>query len=152
VTQPLEGHFKRAGVAPRRFLREFRVESPEEFTLGDAISVETLKECDFVDVMAISIGKGFQGVIKRHNFAGGPATHGSGFHRSAGSTGMRSSPGRCFLGGKRAGHMGSEQVTVQSLRVFRVDVEDNLLLVVGGVPGAKGALVTINTAVKKIKN
>lgn len=150
VTKPLRGHYKAAGVEPRRHLTELRLDSVEEYTLGQELTVSVFDDVPFVDVMAISKGKGFQGVMRLHNFSGGPAAHGSGFHRHAGSTGMRSTPGRCFKGGKRASHMGLDRVTVQSLKVVAVKKDENLLIVRGAVPGPKNGLVYMSNAVKKL--
>ena len=108
VSKPLKGHFAKAGVEPRVHLAETRVEKTEGYSIGQEISVGQFADCAFVDVSGISKGKGYQGVIKRHHFAGGPASHGSGFHRHGGSTGMRTSPGRCLPGQKKAGHMGAK--------------------------------------------
>lgn len=151
VTKPLRGHFAKAGIAPRRYLAESRVENVEQYKAGDAVTLESFTDVGFVDVMSISKGKGYQGVMKLYNYAGGPAAHGSGFHRHAGSTGMRSTPGRCFPGGKRASHMGSDRKTVQNLEVVKVSVEDNVILVKGQVPGSRNSLVYISAAVKKQK-
>ena len=123
--------------------------STEEYNLGQEIGVGAFEDVEFVDATAISKGKGFQGVIKRHHFAGGPASHGSGFHRHGGSTGMRSSPGRGLPGMKKAGQMGNEKVTVQNLRVIRIDTNDNLIIVKGQVPGPRNGLVYLTKAVKK---
>lgn len=147
--KPLTGHFKKAGVAPRRHLKESRIDSVNDYNLGQEIGVDAFDGVEFVDATAISKGKGYQGVMKRHNFAGGPASHGSGFHRHAGSTGMRSTPGRGLPGGKKAGHMGSEKVTVQNLRVVKVDPENQVILVKGQVPGPRNGLVYLSHAVKK---
>ena len=143
------GCFIKIGEQPRRHLTESRLEETESFSVGQKIGVEIFLEETFVDATAISKGKGYQGVMKLHNHAGGPAAHGSGFHRHKGSTGMRSTPGRCLPGGTRASHMGSDRVTVQSLKVMKVDVERNLILVKGAVPGANGDLVYVSSAVKK---
>jgi large subunit ribosomal protein L3 len=148
VTKPLRGHFKKADVKPRRYLTESRLEKVGDFSVGQEISVEEFQDIGFVDVMAMSIGKGYQGVMKLYNYSGGPASHGSGFHRHAGSTGMRSTPGRCFPGGKRASHMGYNQVTVQNLQVIMIDKEDQVILVKGAVPGPKNGLVVLSAAVK----
>lgn len=148
--KPLLGHFKKAGVEPRRQLTEFKLDEANLYSVGQEVSIEAFAEIEFVDVTATSKGKGYQGVMKRHNFAGGPASHGSGFHRHAGSTGMRSSPGRGLPGGKKAGQMGNEQVTVQNLRVIKVDAENHLLVVKGQVPGPKNGSVYFSRAVKKI--
>lgn len=149
VTKPLLGHFKKAEVAPCRFLYESRIDNTEEFQVGQKLAVSIFEGAAFVDVTGISKGKGYQGVIKKYNFSGGPASHGSGFHRHAGSTGMRSSPGRCLPGGPRPSHMGDERVTVQNLRVVAIDAENNLIVVEGAVPGAKNAVVVVRDAVKK---
>ncbi len=149
VTKPLRGHFKKAGIEPRQCLAESRIENPDEFQVGQEIPVSYFASCDFVDIAGVSKGKGYQGVIKRHGFAGGPASHGSGFHRHGGSTGMRSSPGRCLPGQKKAGRMGGERVSIQSLKVVLVDEEKQVLVVEGAVPGARGGLVYITKAVKK---
>ncbi|MBS4164282.1 50S ribosomal protein L3 [Candidatus Protochlamydia amoebophila] len=149
--KPRLGHFKKAGVKSRRFLVESRLDSTEEYTLGQEISVDTFNGIEFVDATAISKGKGYQGVMKRHNFAGGPASHGSGHHRHAGSTGMRSTPGRGLPGGKKAGQMGNERVTVQNLRVVKVDSENHVIVVKGQVPGPRNGLVYITQAKKLAK-
>jgi large subunit ribosomal protein L3 len=147
--KPQRGHFQKASIEPRRYLAESRVEKVDEFTLGQEIGVGRLAGVEYVDATAMSKGKGYQGVIKRHHFAGGPASHGSGFHRHAGSTGMRSTPGRCLPGGKKAGHMGYEQVTVQNIKVVQINEEDNLILLEGQVPGPNNGLVYIAAAKKK---
>lgn len=147
--KPRLGHFKKAGVEPRRVLLESRVEATDEYTLGQEISLEMFKDVEFIDATAISKGKGYQGVMKRHNFAGGPASHGSGFHRHAGSTGMRSTPGRGLPGGKKAGQMGNEKVTVQNLRVVMVNPEERVIVVKGQVPGPRHGLVYLTQAKKK---
>lgn len=152
VSKPLRGHFQKANVTPSRFLFESRVANTSDFQVGQKFGVSVFEGEKFIDVTGILIGKGYQGVIKKYNFAGGPASHGSGFHRHAGSTGMRSTPGRCLPNSPRASHMGAKQVTVQSLRVVAIDVEKNLILVEGAVPGAKNAVVFMKNAVKKIKS
>lgn len=148
-TKPLLGHFKKNEIEPRRYLSECRVEKTEEFTLGQELGVGQFTEVKFVDVTAMSKGKGYQGVIKLHNFSGGPASHGSGFHRHAGSTGMRSTPGRCLPGGPRPSHMGYDRKTVQNLKVLQVIEEDNLIILSGAVPGPKNGLVYIAPAKKR---
>lgn len=151
--KPGAGHFKKAGVEPRRYLTESRLDNVDEYTIGQEIGVDVFEGIEFLDARATSKGKGYQGVIKRHHFAGGPASHGSGFHRHAGSTGMRSTPGRGLPGGKKAGQMGNERVTVQNLKVVRIDKDKNLILVKGAVPGPRNGLVYLSRAVKqKIKN
>lgn len=151
VTKPLKGHFAKAGVEPRDVISESRVMSAEEFQVGQEVGVDYFAEVPYVDIQGVSKGKGHQGVIKRHNFAGGPASHGSGFHRHGGSTGMRSSPGRCLPGQKKSGRMGGENVTTQSLRVVKVDVEKQVILIEGAVPGARGGLVYVAKAKKRTK-
>lgn len=147
LSSPLRGHFKKSNLAPRRHLKEFRIDNVEEYSLGQELSADFFSENSYVDVTAISKGKGYQGVMKLHNFAGGPASHGSSFHRHAGSTGMRSTPGRCLPGGPRASHMGSEQITVQNLRVLKI--QDNCIIVKGAVPGPRNGLVYVTPAVKR---
>ncbi|MGK5595222.1 MAG: 50S ribosomal protein L3 [Parachlamydiaceae bacterium] len=149
VSKPLLGHFKKSSVTPRRYLLESRLDNVNDYAVGQVVGLETLQEVGFVDATGISKGKGYQGVIKRHNFAGGPASHGSGFHRHGGSTGMRSTPGRCLPRQKMAGHMGSEQKTTQSLRVVSVDTAENIIVVEGAVPGARDGLVFISPAIKR---
>lgn len=147
--KPQLGHFKKAQVEPRRHLQESRTDKAADYSLGQEISVAAFKDIGFIDATAVSKGKGYQGVMKRHGFAGGPASHGSGFHRHAGSTGMRSSPGRGLPGGKKAGQMGNERVTVQNLKVIMVNEEDHLIVVQGQIPGPRNGLVTISPATKK---
>ncbi len=149
VTKPLKGHFAKGSVEPRGVLEEMRLVSAEAYQVGQEIAVDVFADVRFVDVRAVSKGKGYQGVIKRHHFAGGPAAHGSGFHRHGGSTGMRTSPGRCLPGQKKAGRMGADVVTTQNLRVVKVDPEKQVLLVEGSVPGARGSVVCVTHAVKK---
>lgn len=144
--------FEKSGIAPRKKLKENRLADTDSYSVGQEIGVEIFSEGEYVDIMGISKGKGFQGVMKRHNFAGGAASHGaSRCHRLAGSTGMRSTPGRNLPGGKKAGQMGNERVTVQNLEVVKVSAEERLLLVKGAVPGARNALVHVSTAVKKVR-
>ncbi|MEM8727429.1 MAG: 50S ribosomal protein L3 [Chlamydiota bacterium] len=149
LSKPLVGHFAKAKVEPRRRLLESRIENTEGFQVGQEVGIDYFAETDFVDVCGTSKGKGFQGVIKRHNFGGGPGSHGSGFHRTAGSTGMRSTPGRSLPGVKKAGHMGSRKVTTENLKVMRVDTEKQVLLVKGSVPGPKNGFLYIRKSVKK---
>lgn len=149
LNKPQIGHFQKNSIAPRRYLGESRLEKTDDYTIGQEIGVEIFAEGSYIDAVAISKGKGYQGVMKLHGFAGGPASHGSGFHRHAGSTGMRSTPGRCLKGGPRASHMGHERVTVQNLQIIKVDVEQRVILVKGQVPGPRNGLVTIAPAVKK---
>jgi len=150
VPKPQRGHFKKAGVEPQRYLTESRLDNIEEFSLGQHIGVEVFDGVEFVDAMGISIGKGYQGAMKLHNFSGAPASHGAKKnHRSLGSTGNRSTPGRCFPGGKRASQMGGKQVTVQNLKVVTVDKENNLIIVEGSVPGHRNCMITLSQACKK---
>lgn len=149
VGKPLGGHFEKAGVPPQRFLAEARVSDAEGYKVGDQLTVGLFAVGGLVDVTATSKGKGMQGVMRLHNMAGGPAAHGSGFHRHGGSTGMRSSPGRVLPGSKRPSRMGNRRCTTQNLRVLAVDVERNLILLAGAVPGHKGALVVVSAAIKQ---
>ena len=148
INKPQKGHFDKAGVAPKRFVREFRFENAEEYTVGQEIKADIFAAGDKIDATAISKGKGFQGAIKRHNQSRGPMAHGSKYHRHAGSNGACSDPSKVFKGKHMPGHMGSKKITVQNLVVVRVDAENNLLLVKGSVPGPKKSLVTIKEAVK----
>ena len=148
INKPQKGHFDKAGVAPKRFVREFRFENAEEYSVKDEIKAEIFAAGDKIDATAISKGKGFQGAIKRHGLHRGPMGHGSKFHRHQGSNGSATTPGRVFKGKGMPGHMGCVKVTVQNLEVVRVDAEKNLLLVKGAVPGPKKALVTIKETVK----
>lgn len=149
VSKALRGHYKKGGVEPRRHLAESRLDKVDKYSVGQEISVAEFAEIGFVDACGMSKGKGYQGVMKLFNFSGGRATHGSGFHRHAGSTGMRSSPGRCLPNGKRASHMGYDQVTVQNIRVVAVYPEENVILLEGAVPGPRNGLVYITPAMKK---
>ena len=150
VTKAEKGHFDKAGVSGKRFVKEFKFDNAEEYALAQEIKADIFAVGDKVDVTAISKGKGFQGAIKRHNQHRGPMTHGSKFHRHAGSTGAASDPSKVFKGKKMPGHMGSKKITIQNLEVVRVDAENNLLLVKGSVPGPKKSLVTIKETVKSI--
>lgn len=150
TTKPLMGIFNKAGVKPQRFVRELRVESVEEYTLGQEIKVDVLGTTEFVDITGTSKGKGTAGVMKRHNFSGNRATHGvSRNHRLGGSIGMSSTPARVLKGKRMAGRLGNSKVTVQNLKVVRVDLENNMILVKGAVPGAKNSYLTIKAALKK---
>ena len=142
------GHFAKAGVSGKRFVREFKLENADEYNLGDVIKADVFAAGDKIDATAISKGKGFQGAIKRLGQHRGPMAHGSKFHRHQGSNGACSSPSRVFKGKGMPGHMGSVKVTTQNLEVVRVDAENNLLLVKGSVPGPKKCLVTIRETVK----
>jgi large subunit ribosomal protein L3 len=144
VKKPMQGHFKKANVSPVRFLKEFRLQESDESTqVGAKVLVDQFSPSDSVDVSGVSKGKGFAGVIKRHNFRGGAAAHGSMFHRAPGSIGASAFPSRVLKGMRAAGHMGQDKVTAKNLLVVRVDVEQNLLIVRGAVPGANGGYVVI---------
>ena len=146
--KPTTGHYKKAGVAPTRVRREVRVKAGGETPkLGDQVSVAIFADGERVDVIGTSRGKGFQGVVKRHHFAGGRATHGSMFHRAPGSIGASSFPSRVVKGMRMAGHMGADRVTVRNMRVLKVDADNNLLLLEGAVPGGPNAVVVIRKAV-----
>ncbi|MEE1444318.1 MAG: 50S ribosomal protein L3 [Blautia sp.] len=149
VNKPMKGHFEKAGVSCKRFVREFKLEG--EYELGQEIKADIFAAGDKIDATAISKGKGFQGAIKRHGQSRGPMAHGSKYHRHAGSNGACSDPSKVFKGKRMPGHMGHVKVTVQNLEVVRVDAENNLLLVKGAVPGPKKSLVTIKETVKSGK-
>ena len=151
VNKPEKGHFDKAGVAAKRVVKEFRFENAEEYTLAQEIKADIFAAGDKIDATAVSKGKGFQGAIKRHNQSRGPMTHGSKFHRHAGSNGSASDPSKVFKGKKMPGQMGNKKITIQNLEVVRVDAEKNLLLVKGSVPGPKKSLVTIKETVKSGK-
>ncbi|MBQ8247084.1 MAG: 50S ribosomal protein L3 [Lachnospiraceae bacterium] len=148
TTKAMQGHFKKAGVTSKRYVREFKFENASEYALAQEIKADIFAEGDKIDATAISKGKGFQGAIKRLGQHRGPMAHGSKFHRHQGSNGACSSPSRVFKGKGMPGHMGHKQTTVKNLEVVRVDVEKNLLLVKGAVPGPKKALVTIKETTK----
>ena len=143
VTKAMKGHFDRAGLPPCRVLREFSVEDGAEHKVGDKVSVDLFAPGDVVDIVGVSKGKGFQGVVKRHHFRGGDATHGSMFHRAPGGIGASAYPSRVIKGLRGAGHMGDERVTTKNLTVVRVDAGKNTLVVRGSVPGASGGYVVI---------
>lgn len=147
VNRPARGHFTKAGVEPMRFLREFRLaDGSASWKAGDRILADDFRPKEKVDVIGTSKGKGFQGVVKRHNFRGGRATHGSMFHRAPGSIGQSAYPSRVFKGVRLPGQMGSERVTVRNLEIVEVRPEDNVILVRGAVPGARGGFVQIRRA------
>lgn len=148
VNKPRKGHFAKAGVANKRFLREFRFDNVSDYAVGQEIKADIFTEGDKIDATARSKGKGFQGAIKRHNQSRGPMAHGSKFHRHAGSNGSATSPGKVMKGKKMPGHMGSVRVTIQNLEVVRIDVENNLILVKGAVPGPKKSMVMLKETVK----
>ncbi len=150
VNKPEKGHFAKAGVDVKRFVKEFRFENAAEYAVGQEIKADIFAAGDHIDATAISKGKGYQGAIKRHGQSRGPMSHGSKYHRHAGSNGAASDPSRVFKGKKMPGQMGHVQVTVQNLEVVRVDTENNLLLVKGAVPGPKKSLVTIKETVKSL--
>ena len=150
TTKPMMGIFKKAGVKPLRFVKELRMDSVEGYELGQEIKVDSLTEVEYVDITGTSKGKGTAGVMKRHNFSGNRATHGvSRNHRLGGSIGQSSSPSKVLKGLKMAGQLGNAAVTVQNLKVVKVDVENNLMLIKGAVPGSKNGYLVIKPAVKK---
>ena len=150
VSQPMRGHFAAANVAPKRKIAEFRVAPENLIAVGEEITANHYFEGQYVDVSGTSIGKGFQGAMKRHNFSGLRASHGVSIsHRSHGSTGQCQDPGKVFKGKKMAGHMGAARVTTQNLQVMRTDADRGLIMIKGAVPGSKGGWVTIKDAVKK---
>ena len=151
VNKPEKGHFTKASINPTKHLREFRVEDVENYKVGDQIKVDTFEVGDKLDVQGTSKGKGFQGVIKRHGQSRGPMGHGSMYHRRPGSMGPTSTPGRVFKGKKLPGHMGMQTVTIQKLEIVNVDLDKNVILVKGSVPGNKGAILKIRNSVKSSK-
>ena len=151
VTKPVKGHFDKAGVSYKRYVREFRFENASEYSVKDEIKADIFAAGDKIDVTAVSKGKGFQGAIKRHGQHRGPMAHGSKFHRHQGSNGSATTPGRVFKGKGMPGHMGNVKVTIQNLEIVRVDAENSLILVKGAVPGPKKSLVTIKETVKARK-
>ena len=150
VSKPLKGHFDKAGVSYKRYVREFKFENASEYSVKDEIKADIFATGDKIDVTAISKGKGFQGAIKRHGQSRGPMAHGSKFHRHAGSNGAASDPSKVFKGKKMPGQMGNKKITIQNLEIVRVDAENNLLLVKGAVPGPKKCMVTIKETVKTV--
>ncbi len=148
VTKPMLGHCTKAGQGAFKHLKELNFDETNKMKLGDILTVEQFAAGDFVDVVGTSIGKGFQGVIKRHNFRGGRSTHGSRFHRAPGSIGASATPSRVFKNKKMPGQLGNSQVTVQCLQVVRVDANDNLLLIKGAIPGHRNNIVLIKNSVK----
>ena len=148
LNKPEKGHFAKANIAPKKHLREFRLDSVEGLTVGTELTVNVFAEGDRLDIQGTSKGKGFQGVIKRHGQHRGPMGHGSMYHRRPGSMGPTSTPGRVFKGKKLPGHMGRVTVTIQNLDVVKVDNDKNVVLVKGSVPGPKGAILKLRTSVK----
>ena len=148
INKPEKGHFAKANVPFKKHLREFRLDSVENIKVGDEVKADIFESGEKIDVQGTSKGKGFQGVIKRHGQHRGPMGHGSMYHRRPGSMGPTSTPGRVFKGKKLPGHMGNVTVTIQNLDVIRVDMDKNVILVKGSVPGCKGAILKIKTAVK----
>ena len=151
VAKPQKGSFDKAGVSYKRYVREFKLDDAESYAVAQEIKADVFAAGDKIDATAISKGKGFQGAIKRHGQHRGPMTHGSKYHRHAGSNGAASDPSKVFKGKKMPGHMGAKQITIKNLEVIRVDAENNLILVKGAVPGPKKALVTIKSTVKSGK-
>ena len=148
LNKPSLGKFKKSKLTPKKYLREFRVDSVEGLNVGDELKADTFAIGDKVDIQGTSKGKGYQGVIKRHGQSRGPMGHGSMYHRRPGSMGPTSTPGRVFKGKKLPGHMGVETVTIQNLEVIKVDLDKNVILVKGSVPGAKGSILKIKSSVK----
>ena len=147
AAKPLRSYYTKLGIEPLRVLHESRVSDTSSYQVGQTLDLTHFADVKYVDVEGVSKGKGYQGVMKLHGMAGGPGAHGSGFHRKHGSTGMRSTPGRCFPGGRRASRMGGDHMTVQNLKV--VAIHGNHLLVMGAVPGAPGAVVHVTAAKKR---
>ena len=151
INKPRKGHFTKAGLTPKKHLREFRLESIEGYKVGNEVKADIFQVGEKIDVQGTTKGKGFQGVIKRHGQHRGPMGHGSMYHRRPGSMGATSTPGRVYKGKKLPGHMGRATVTIQNLDVVRVDMDKNVLLIKGSVPGAKGAILKVKSTVKASK-
>ena len=148
VIKPVKGHYTKVNLTPKKHLREFRVDNTAEVKVGDELKADTFAVGDKLDIQGTSKGKGFQGVIKRHGQSRGPMGHGSMYHRRPGSMGSTTTPGRVFKGKKLPGHMGHVTVTIQNLEVVRVDLDKNVVLVKGSVPGVNGAILKLKTSVK----
>ena len=151
LNKPEKGHFAKANVTAKKHLREFRLDSIEGIKVGDEVKADVFEAGEKIDVQGTSKGKGFQGVIKRHGQHRGPMGHGSMYHRRPGSMGSTSTPGRVFKGKKLPGHMGVQKITIQNLEIIKVDMDKNVLLVKGSVPGPKGAILKIKSSVKSCK-
>ncbi len=151
INKPEKGHFAKANIANKKHLREFRVDNVQELKVGDEVKADVFAIGDKIDVQGTTKGKGFQGVIKRHGQSRGPMGHGSMYHRRPGSMGPTSTPGRVFKGKKLPGHMGVQTVTIQNLDVVRIDLDKNVILVKGSVPGPKGAILKVKSTVKASK-
>ena len=149
LTKPVKGHFTKVNVTPKKHLREFRLDSVEGLTVGQELKADVFAAGDKLDIQGTSKGKGFQGVIKRHGQHRGPMGHGSMYHRRPGSMGPTSTPGRVFKGKKLPGHTGHETVTIQGLEIVKVDLDKNVILVKGSVPGPKGAILKLKSSVKQ---
>ncbi|NPV54067.1 MAG: 50S ribosomal protein L3 [Firmicutes bacterium] len=147
-TRAVRGHFKKAGLKPTRYLKEIRTDDAEQFQVGQEVKADIFKEGDSVDITGTSLGKGFSGVVKRWNFRRGPMSHGSMYHRRVGSLGA-TDPARVFKGRRLPGRLGGERVTIQNLKVVKVDADRNLLLVRGAVPGRRGGLLIVKESIKK---
>lgn len=148
VTKPVKGHYTKVNLTPKKHLREFRVDSLENVKVGDELKADIFAAGDKLDIQGTSKGKGFQGVIKRHGQSRGPMGHGSMYHRRPGSMGSTSTPGRVFKGKRLPGHMGANTITIQNLEVVAVDLDKNVILVKGSVPGVNGAILKIRQSVK----
>ncbi len=151
VNKPLKGHFEKAGVAPVRKVKEFKLDDASSYEVGSEIKADVFSAGDRIDIHGVSKGKGYQGTIKRHNYSRGPMTHGSKSHRVVGSMGAASSPSRVFKGKKMPGQMGNVNVTIQNLTVVKADSDKNMILVKGAVPGSNGSIVSITTSTKVSK-
>lgn len=149
VTKPRQGHLRKADKGLFRVLREFKMVSPDDYEVGQELNADIFQEGDYVDVVGMSKGRGFAGVIKRHGFKGGNATHGSMFHRAPGSIGASAYPSKVFKGKKLPGHMGNRRTTVQNLMIVGVKPDKNLILVKGSVPGSRNSIVLVKSAIKK---
>ncbi|MBI4977449.1 MAG: 50S ribosomal protein L3 [Spirochaetes bacterium] len=151
LAKPMAGHFKKQNVKAQRYLREFKIDDVAKYAIGQEIKVDIFSKGDYIDVTAITKGKGFQGVMRRHGMSGGPESHGSNFHRRPGSIGQRTFPGRVFKNHHHPGHMGSTKVTIQHLKVIDIKIDDNLIIVCGAIPGARNTIVKLTSSTKQKK-
>ncbi len=149
LNKPQIGKFKKQDIKPKKHLKEFRLDDASEYTLGQELKADVFAKGDFIDASSLSKGKGFSGVMKRHNYSGGPMSHGSNFRRRAGSIGCNSYPAKVWKGKGMPGHMGNAKVTIQNLKVVEVRVDDNLIMIEGAIPGAVNAIVKLTDSVKK---
>lgn len=149
LNKPTKGYFQKIGINPLKYLKEYSINNPKDFFIGQIINIEIFKNSiDYIDISGTSIGKGFSGLQKKHNFARGPMTHGSKSHRAPGSIGMGTTPGRVFPGKRMSGQLGNKKITIKKLKIISTDIKDNILIVKGSVPGKLGNLLNIKISNK----